>query len=519
MCDKRDISNVECEVCGNTYSSVGMYTHLKYSHDMSVDEYVSGPGTEYRKKYLNKTYDYKCRACGEKCSSEKALTFHVKNEHNMSKEKYGITYYHGGTRPTCKCGCGEETSFITHEPYFREYISGHNSKGENNPMYGRSHSDETKKKMRKRKEVSFHERLKHRRLILTDDSYPGFENKPPYSKYEFECKDCGNTFSSTVKCSRIPTCPHCKHGGRSKPERDIYHFLKNELEISHVHQSNRTFLDGSLELDLYMPDHSFAIEYDGLHWHTEEHGGKTRSYHLNKTRACEEKGIHLFHIFGDEWRNSPGIVKSRIANKLKCIQDIDYARETSLKKIDNPSLKNEFMNKHHLQGEDRSTHKYGLFSNSDDQLVSVMTFSRPRVFMNKSHSNSETKQSSEDIWEISRFASVKNKVVVGAFGKLFSHFLKNHSPSKIISYADRRYTSSLSNVYDHFDFELMSEGVPGYWYVDPSYNSRMHRYSFTKHKIIEDMNGDPSISEWENMKNMNYDRIWDCGHLKYVWYA
>jgi hypothetical protein len=43
---------------------------------------------------------------------------------------------------------------------------------------------------------------------------------------------------------------------------------------------------------------------------------------------------------------------------------------------------------------------------------------------------------------------------------------------------------------------------------------RLHRYNFTKYKIIK-MGGYPDKSEWENMKIMGYDRIWDCGHLKY----
>ena len=27
----------------------------------------------------------------------------------------------------------------------------------------------------------------------------------------------------------------------------------------------------------------------------------------------------------------------------------------------------------------------------------------------------------------------------------------------------------------------------------------------------------PKLSEWENMKKNKYDRIWDCGNLKYIW--
>ena len=29
-------------------------------------------------------------------------------------------------------------------------------------------------------------------------------------------------------------------------------------------------------------------------------------------------------------------------------------------------------------------------------------------------------------------------------------------------------------------------------------------------------NFDPNLTEWENMKNNGFDRIWDCGHSKWV---
>jgi hypothetical protein len=40
--------------------------------------------------------------------------------------------------------------------------------------------------------------------------------------------------------------------------------------------------------------------------------------------------------------------------------------------------------------------------------------------------------------------------------------------------------------------------------------------SFQKHKLEKLLKiYNPSLSEWENMKNNGYDRIWDCGHGKY----
>jgi hypothetical protein len=44
------------------------------------------------------------------------------------------------------------------------------------------------------------------------------------------------------------------------------------------------------------------------------------------------------------------------------------------------------------------------------------------------------------------------------------------------------------------------------------------RNKFQKHKLIDKLEHfDPSISEYENMTNNGYYRIWDCGNNIYVY--
>ncbi len=45
----------------------------------------------------------------------------------------------------CECGCGEAVTVFRNRS--RRYINGHNSKGTNNPFYGKKHKPETKKKI------------------------------------------------------------------------------------------------------------------------------------------------------------------------------------------------------------------------------------------------------------------------------------------------------------------------------------------------------------------------------------
>lgn len=506
---RRDTQQIECKECRNTYSSAGMHTHLRQTHGMEVEEYIEKHG-EYRKKQKErkkrkKESEYQCEICGEELVSDRQLSFHVQKEHDIKKKEYVLEYLFDGNHPTCECGCGEKVKILSYEPYKRDYISGHNSKGESNPMYGETHSKETKEKMKTKKFHSLTERLESSGLVpLFDfDNYKGVEYQPPYETYKFKCNHCDNTFTSDLRRSRVPSCPHCSAKGYSKQHLELKGFF-SKLNLEFV-ENCRTVFSENLELDFYFPKKDFAIEFDGLYWHCEDSANKDKHYHLNKTKKCESEGIQLIHIFGDEWKNKKTIVKSRLKYNLNVHQgDRIYGRECEVKEVD-PSQKNEFLNGHHIQGEDRSTLKFGLFY--DESLVSVMTFSRPRAFQSGEYEG--------DTWEISRFASHKDKIVLGAFGKLFKNFTRQQSPDQIITYADRRYTSKLSNVYDDYGFCLESSGTPNYWYTD--YEIRKHRFNYTKSKVVEKHDGDPELTEWENMKEMGYDRIWDCGHLKYIW--
>ena len=43
------------------------------------------------------------------------------------------------------------------------------------------------------------------------------------------------------------------------------------------------------------------------------------------------------------------------------------------------------------------------------------------------------------------------------------------------------------------------------------------RYKFQKHKLKHILNVfDESLTEWENMINNGYDRVWDCGNRVFV---
>ena len=102
---------------------------------------------------------------------------------------------------------------------------------------------------------------------------------------------------------------------------------------------------------------------------------------------------------------------------------------------------------------------------------------------------------------------------MGGASKLFKHFISNHKGT-IISYANRRF--SKGDVYEQLGFEFKGETKPNYYYVkgDQTYS----RLKFQKHKLAKMLeNYDPNLTEYENMLNNGYDKIYDCGNLIYLY--
>lgn len=320
---------------------------------------------------------------------------------------------------------------------------------------------------------------------------------------KYKCNVCGFEFCVKNE-ARYPICYRCNpHKGTSKFEKDVLEFIISLNIDDNIHNRYR-YLGKHLELDIFLEKRNIAIELNGNYYHSELSGNKTKMYHLNKTNLCESKGIRLIHIFEDEWKLKPDIVKARLTSILKCnISKSIYARKCIIREI-NTQDKNKFLDTYHLQGIDNSSIRLGAFYNN--VLVSVMTFGKLRRIMGLKNSNS-------GIYELYRYASSQR--VVGIASKFLHYFIINYNPSSIISYADRRWSDG--NLYYKLGFTLKSKTQPNYWYVNRThYLERMYRFNFRK-SVLKDklLIFDIKLTEWENMSINGYDRIWDCGHLKF----
>lgn len=98
-------------------------------------------------------------------------------------------------------------------------------------------------------------------------------------------------------------CPKCaKESHTSFPEQAIYYYIRKQF--NDAKNNDKTILNG-LELDIFIPSISIAIEYDGYYFHNKKK--KVSEKDKKKDLLCQEKNIFLFRV--REKENARGYLK------------------------------------------------------------------------------------------------------------------------------------------------------------------------------------------------------------------
>ena len=274
-------------------------------------------------------------------------------------------------------------------------------------------------------------------------------------------------------------------------EKQCVDFLSS-IYLGAIHTNVRDIIP-PYELDVFIPKHNIAIEFNGVYWHTER-TGRGRTFHKYKTDQCKIAGIELLQLWDYEWIEKQDIVKSMLQYKLKSTQNVVYARNCYVLPIAY-DIKQQFVNANHIQGDCPSKLNYGLFEKGTNDLVGVMTLGIPRF----------TKAD----YEIIRLCFKLGTRITGGASKLFKHFINEINPNTVVTYADRRFSSG--NIYKQLGFKFSHTTTPGYFYT--SGNKIYSRLMCQKHKLQKLLPMfDPQLSANQNMENNNFYRIWDCGH-------
>lgn len=441
---------------------------------------VKGFIFSYNSTLEEKESNYKCAICNSN-ETVRSMAMHLKHFHNNLKTKDYINLY-GEFRPkNIKLNLLKDQSHI-------------------------------------KCEICNEKMLHNRQLMFHLTNHPEITQKDYIIKYIFngispKCKcGCGGEVEILINGNNcdLKKETYCKDYIKghwdwvitSNEEKELIEFIKSiykgEITI------NSKNIISPQEIDIYLPELKIGIEYNGLYWHSEK-AGKNKNYHLNKTLQANSKGIRLIQIFSDEWNNKKEIVKTKLKHILK-LSDSNkiFARKCIIKEI-NKTIKNEFLNKYHIQGSDRSEIKLGAFYNND--LVAVMTFSKPRLAIGKTKNNDNLIR-----YELSRYATKYD--IIGGASKLLKYFINNYKSNLIYSYSDNRWSNLNNNMYTNIGFNIVKTSLPGYYY-SKTFHERYHRFNFNKTKLKQLGHDTFNKTEFQIMDELGYSRIWDCGTTRY----
>ena len=317
--------------------------------------------------------------------------------------------------------------------------------------------------------------------------YDGDEVSIFWCELGHEFKISSTNYTSRLR-SKSNLCTVCYpiQNSVSIKELELLNFIKSIYSGEVI----GTYRNGK-EIDIYLPELKLGFEFNGLYWHSEKFAHKY--YHLDKTLFFYNKGIHIIHIWEDNWDIKKDIIKSQIRNWIGKTERKIFARLCQIKVIKDRKVVSDFLENNHIQGSDRSSLKIGLYY--EDELVSLMTFD-----------NFEGRKKMEQGgWNLSRFCNKLNTNVIGGASKILKYFIKNYSPLRIISYANRDWSDG--NLYKKIGFNLVNEGKPDYKYIINGVRS--HKSNFKKSKL------NYTITESEYTKERGLDKVWDCGKMKF----
>lgn len=348
----------------------------------------------------------------------------------------------------------------------------------------------------------------HNGNIKLLDSYNGAR-----VKHRFKCMACNNIWEAipdSLTRTTFSGCPKCNNGKPiSNGEQSLYDFVNSLFPSTIQSYRELKFSESShpFEIDIYIPELKFGIEYNGLYHHS--YPSKPKNYHFEKRRICEEAGIKLIHVYEDDWINKQTVVKKTIRHLLGLTKTRYYARKLTVKSTLDISKVRKFYNKNHMLGAPTSGITYVLLDSN--LIVAAMTFSSNVSSRGKSSKDTGSV-------ELIRYASIGS--VVGGASRLFSAFLRNNPNIKsIVSYSDNDLFDG--QLYEKLGFSLVKNVKYDYktvWYENGSY-VRKHK-SFSRKANLAKLLGkkfNPNKTEEQNLLKNNILIIYDSGKKKWVY--
>lgn len=273
--------------------------------------------------------NFKCPYCEKIFSSYNGLTKHVirfKKHGEISREKLLSDYKYNGVRPTCACGCGEETKISYQDgAHFNELIQGHYSRIHNNWGHNAKaleNSAETRRERFKSGEIvqwnkgkTWEETYDDEQINKLLESYENPERNKKISKAfkdipkseehaekirEHKRRPEIRKFYSKILMERIK---NQEFSLSSKAEND---FAIKYLDILDIQYETQKYIKEIKQyVDFYIPEKDIYIEFDGDYYHT-----NPRKYPDGPINEMQKKRLEKDEVKND-WmsRNNKKLIR------------------------------------------------------------------------------------------------------------------------------------------------------------------------------------------------------------------
>ena len=289
-----------------------------------------------------------CKICQKECEGLNSLRSHSIQKHNISSEQIYIDYVLNGVKPTCECGCGETTNFITIGKGFSNFIQSHHNRvpGKNNfhkdPKTHQKAIETQKKNWKEGKYIGWWENKTPETLKKIEGIKEKLRNdKERGKKISKKLKGVPKTEISKIKNSksqkiRYKNNPKLKEDAsirrikwlkstlsnkKSKLEskfETILNLLNIEYEFQHEFQK-RLF-------DFKIKDKNILIEVDGDFYHCNpntkhsevlyETQSLTKKNDNYKNTLCQNHGMILLRYWEKDINERPEWIISELKKEL-----------------------------------------------------------------------------------------------------------------------------------------------------------------------------------------------------------
>ena len=405
--------------------------------------------------------------------------------------EFKVLKYTGNGKWLCKCSCGKEAE-----------VFGYNLRNGTSTSCGCKTVEKIKQTMLDRYGVDSYAKFATNRTEKQLEYIKSKDNIIKCIKDNFSYKPTihelsrvlgmmeGNALKVVHKFG-IEDLIQFGHTKVSSYEREIHSRFGGVL-------SDRTILGGNKEIDIYFPSNHIGIEINGNYWHSSFY--KSKKYHQDKTLQAAKAGVRIIHLF--EYELTDDDRKQKLYNLIYRLLNpskstILYEKECRACKIDK-SVACIFKQKYSLYNIE-SNINIGLMN--ADELVAVASFDTPRC-------------DTEYQYELLEIVFKNGIKIQNGIDKMIQYFVARYNPTSMITYCD--ISKFTGNSYIKAGFKLLGLTEPNYMWVKLPNSKVLSRdqiedYIKTKDGLDIDTNNE------NDMNDLGYYKIYDCGNLKFEW--